>query len=177
MQAGRPMAPTPHSPGPAFGKHIPSQLPAAFSPHCTPAQGSGQRRSRRAHSQCRWPASRCGVRSGRRSAPPRRAGSGTALWPPHSGSSPRHRSPPAQCPGSCRHTLPREEVAVWVSGTAGWCAPLSPPGSQDGHFYSHCPNACVVAGGLQRVTVASTLLLFSSLPLQKRPRSSWLLSA
>lgn len=89
-------------------------LPAAFpSPHCRPAQGSGWCHSRRARSRCRWPASRCGVRSGRRSAQPRQAGSGTAPWPPRSGSSLRCRSPPALCPGSCRHTL-QEEVAAWV---------------------------------------------------------------
>lgn len=87
------------------GSRAAAARPALPSPRCRRARGRAWGGSRTARSRRRRPDATCVGRSGRRSAPPRWGGTGTAPWLPRNGSSPSPRSPPARCPGSCRRTL------------------------------------------------------------------------
>lgn len=115
----------------------------------------------------------CAGHSGRRSAPPRWGGTGTALWLPRTGSSLSPRSPPARCPGSCRRTLWGKSMAADDTACQYQNTLLM---SQAGHLYSFSPSTKQVTGASCSSSPAFPLF-FSSFGTQPKPKPDQIPSA
>lgn len=110
-QSHRPGQPPPRCPE---ERRLTMQWPQpGASPRCKTARRNARGHSRTGRSPSRWPAARCWAHSGHSSAQPRWGDTSTGRWLCHTGSQ-SHRSAPARCPGSCRHTLEKNSAITFT---------------------------------------------------------------